>query len=281
MREIHRTLEPGPSGEMTVDAAKAAVQGIRFRDFTHWRREEDEAYTPVYTLEIGCGWSLQAEPDPLMNPATAVTVLYDGPDYALELRTDRYDLESRFVELIGDDGTATLHLPVLFDIKGYVLRQSEKQRRGRITFVRGRHEWKTDILDRRGEYRGCPSPPSPIPIADGFKDRLNRATSLQRFDGLRERFCETEEDRAGPIEFRFEGLAGAVHCTDITGTVRGGVSGLISFEMKGTLTSDDEGFLLDAEDSVFVLKAGTGCPAEVDLDYIRSHPAPSWSVDDR
>lgn len=285
MKTVPIHFEPWPTGKMETRVAEALLQGIRFRDYTHWRREEGRF--PTYSLEIGFGYVLHAFPDPdIKAMSDSYRVAYREDDMILEMELSDARIDNRSIELRGSDCRIRLSLPPSFDTDGYIRRMMRKRRAGRI-FVRnatrtGRviSSWtgRTDVADRRGKYWGSDAPARTRRPDPDLMELLDRVTALQRFDGLEEHYDEEECNEKGPILLEFTGMDETRYCTGIRVKANGGLMGFARFELQGVLTADGDGIVVAGKGFRFTMVMDDTVPEGIDEAYLDAHPLPSWSA---
>lgn len=286
MRSVEAVFEPWPTGEMDTKVAKALLQAVRFRDFTHWRREKGMGLE--YSLKIGFGYKLHASPDPDIKGMSAVyTVSYHEDDMILEMELDGARIDEGVIELLGSDCEIRLFLPVSFDTDRYIRRRMRKPRPKGIdveyALRRGRGvdtPWtgRTDVADRRGEYWGSDSRARTRRLEPGFMELLDRVTAMQRFDGLKEHYDEEECNEKGPILLKFTGMDRTSYCTGIRVEAEGGLEGFARFELRGTLSADGDGIVVAGKGFRFTMVMDDTVPNGIEDAYLDDHPVPSWSV---
>lgn len=283
MRTEYRYVGDKPKGALQDGAAKALVQGLGFRDYTHWRRLDDTDCSPVFELELGYGTAVRSEPSPRIPLSrTDVTLTCEGEGFSLSVSADRAEVYNDAVVICNGCDRAEIVLPKGRDWRGYAERFHERMlRRGTqgIPFGFMDETRPTDIVVRRGGYRGVQSPCQGVSFDEGFVRTLIVATTLQRFDGLLPDYSIRDGPLVGPFDFSFGGMERARHCSDIH-TYVGGIIGLLSFSVYGVLTSDGRGIVFKGERSELVLEADISMPMDVDRRYLGSHPVPTWSFDD-
>lgn len=286
MKTVQLHLEPWPTGKMEARAAEALLQAVRFRDYTHWRREEGRFL--IYSLEIGFGYVLYAFPDPDIKGISArYRVAYREDDMILEMELSDARIYRTGIELGGKDCMIRLFLPPSFDTDGYI-RGLLQKRRARRVFARNAARmgmidfpWTgwTDVADRRGEYWGSDTPARTRRLDPDFMELLDRVTALQRFDGLEEHYDEEGCSEKGPVLLEFTGMDEAGYCTGIRVKAEGGLKGFARFELQGFLTADGDGIVVAGNGFRFTMVMDDTVPGGIDEAYLDAHPVPSWSVD--
>lgn len=284
MRAEHITVDEASCEDMQMDTAKALVQGLGFRDYTHWRRLEDTGAGPVFELELGSGTSIRSVPSvEIPDDRTDVTLTCIGKGFSLSISANRADVRHGSVEIECCGNSARIELSRGYDWRAYSERfhaKALKRDAAGIRFDRFDGPRPTDIVIRSGGYRGTVSPGPKAVFDRGFLGTLTDAVSRERFGGLLPSYSMFEGPVVGPFDFTINGMEDAIHCSDIRASIRGHIGDLLRFSIDGVLTSDDRGIVFKGERSEFVIEADTSVPMDIDRRYLGSHPVPTWSFDD-
>lgn len=255
--------------------AEALIEGVFFRDYTHWRKA-DHISGPVFGLELGRGFTITA----YVPERTADTqVLY---------KVSRTDRVSRFVissyqaGIYGDffcidipSGHLSVGLGDL-DADAFIERKIEAPIKYGYPFHGFRGDGVLAIVCGEGEYAGDPSGPGDVDFESDVVKGLYAAVSRQDFSRIREQYGGYGEAPIGIASLSFHGMSGARYCSEIKGRASGH-DGPFSFHVSGVLTSDEDGLMIKGTDASFTVLVPQDLRGWDDDDFLEEYPVPDWS----
>lgn len=266
------------AARMGTRTVKALVRAVRFRDFTRWRLSSAERM-PVFSLDLGYGYTLVARPDPdAVARRTVYELQWSGRDSELRLDLDRAELSASAVVLSGTDCGVRLLIPDGFDTDGYVRRRTEKYD-GSVHQVRiGGIVWETDIAYDGTKRVWSGSGAVDIRAFDpDLVDSVLYATCCQELGFLED--LEGRTASMGPVSLTFLDLPLAEYCAEVSVRIEGGVDGVLGYRMLGSLTSGSGGIVIRGRGATFAIDADVSCFGEgVDAAYLAEHGVPVWSA---
>lgn len=259
---------------MRMRTAKALVQGMRFSDFSHWKRLPDHDY-PTFELEIGRAHRISAVPGEAGKSDTEWCLLYDGDDYILGLCAEEIRYEKGCIVLEAVDGGARIRLPEGFEADAYARRIAGRSAPKGLDLTIDDEDMHLDITCRRRFYWGTSTDADPADLGPILGTVLLDATVMQYFDQLTT--FRKLEGNGKRLSLSYDGIDEADYCSQITVNVTGEVDGLLDFWTRGDLSSDGDGAVFRGSDSTLTIILDDKAYADADLRYLETHDVPTWS----
>ncbi len=182
---------------LSLDATKALIEALAFRDFSRWRREDDYGWHDMtFALGLGYGYRLYAHPgaDRISRP-TEFELVHDG-GFMLCSMMEFSGLCRGCLELGGFGCSATLRLDRTMDPEAYADSIAGTVCKDRVTFTKYGKTKTTHVYASEAPYAGDDGRETESHgLSWEFKQGLMRAAYAQDYPWIDGRLYEFWNDR--------------------------------------------------------------------------------------
>lgn len=281
----NNTAEEPSRTALDIKVAEALIEGLKHRDFSHWKRYED-SMMESFLLELGHGYRLIAGLDQAyFGCPTYYRLFYNGNSFMFCFSGERVSPEWG-IRISSDNSRIDLSLPEDFDVQGYAMACASRVPRKPITTkdFEG-NEVVLDAFRARRKYLGIHEDAVSAPFHEETIDGLLYAVFTRDFSKLIDLECGIEDESDEPASLSFYGTQKAELAPEVRCRVSSGNGHPVDFWMEGVLTIDGDGVLIRGESAAFTVKVSDDDyrrffekhpEIPTDESYLESHPAPSY-----